>query len=410
MQNDALKLVQSMREERQLALFAGRLAAWLTSGEEATGSGQHTLTESRAKALLRAADLLDEPTWHSFQRLMEKPTAVRVALHDLLQESGLDQSADVAGLVVAASQSLEAAAPTAVPWLSLTVAAHAWKSGYPLYQLDPSSPPSPDSPAGQLLKRAVHYWRRQVQRSATERDKLGRKLSQPPSGVPHLDQMPAASDTVAPVPPIYRPPVPVRYPEVARETLHVNPAEEQAAPSPRRADPLVIREEDLPPGRESQSAPVTNPPITIRPEETTPPPRRRPPSPMPSTAVVMPNSSVESRPGFTMAIRQMLGHEEMKATKLRIIVQEYPDGPGLYGLQVRIRCQGIKSAVAGATSREGAFVCELPVRLHTGLTYDVDVTWPRDYGGDTERKSITLNADRTEFSLPFYRQLHRKEA
>ena len=57
------------------------------------------------------------------------------------------------------------------------------------------------------------------------------------------------------------------------------------------------------------------------------------------------------------------------------------------------------------TDRDGTFLCELPVRLHTGLTYDVDVTWPRDEGGDTERKSITLNADRTEFTLPFYRKL-----
>ncbi|MEZ4516529.1 MAG: hypothetical protein R3C44_06725 [Chloroflexota bacterium] len=39
------------------------------------------------------------------------------------------------------------------------------------------------------------------------------------------------------------------------------------------------------------------------------------------------------------------------------------------------------------------------------MTYDIDVTWPRDFGGDIERKSITLNADRTMFVLPFYRTL-----
>jgi hypothetical protein len=95
----------------------------------------------------------------------------------------------------------------------------------------------------------------------------------------------------------------------------------------------------------------------------------------------------------------------MKATKLRIIVKEYPDGPGLYGLQVRVTCKGIKSHVAGTTTREGNFVCELPVPERSGLTYDVDVTWPREMSGETERKSITLNADRTEFELPFYRSI-----
>jgi hypothetical protein len=41
-----------------------------------------------------------------------------------------------------------------------------------------------------------------------------------------------------------------------------------------------------------------------------------------------------------------------------------------------------------------------------GLTYDVDLTWPRDFGGETERKAITMNADRTRFTLPFY---HRSQ-
>jgi hypothetical protein len=40
-----------------------------------------------------------------------------------------------------------------------------------------------------------------------------------------------------------------------------------------------------------------------------------------------------------------------------------------------------------------------------GLTYDVDLNWPREMGGETERKSITLNADRTRFTLPFFHQL-----
>jgi hypothetical protein len=65
--------------------------------------------------------------------------------------------------------------------------------------------------------------------------------------------------------------------------------------------------------------------------------------------------------------------------------------------------------VAGTTDRDGKFICELPVRAQSGLTYDVDVTWPRDAGGETERKSITLHADRTYFVLPFYRHLNPPE-
>jgi hypothetical protein len=416
----ATKVVQSVPGDRAIVLFASRLALWLVgelSQEQPAATvrqeGQR-FTESRARALLRAAEILDEPTWRSFQRLVENPTAVRVALFDLLQESGLAESADVAGLAVAGSQAAASGDPAApaptIPWLSLSVAAYAWKNGYPLQQLDPSSPPAPDSPAGQLIRRAAHFLRRQVQRGATERDKLGRRLNRPPSGAPSLEEMAQAAEAIPPLPPIFRPPVPVRYPEVARETVHLDVDEPAAPPPPSRSERLVITEEDLPPGPASRPAPVSNAPITIRPEETNPPSRpRRPPSPMPPTAVVMPSSSVESRPGFTMAVRQMLGHEEMKSTKLRVQVQDYPDGPGLYGLQVRISCAGIKSSVAGTTNREGKFVCELPVRLQSGLTYDVDVTWPRDTGGDTERKSITLNADRTEFTLPFYRKLNQPE-
>jgi len=81
------------------------------------------------------------------------------------------------------------------------------------------------------------------------------------------------------------------------------------------------------------------------------------------------------------------------------------DGPGLYGIQVQVHCQGIKAHVAGTTNREGVFLCQLPVRVRSGLTYDVDITWPRDLGGEVERKSVTLNVDRTEFKLPFFRRL-----
>jgi hypothetical protein len=126
----------------------------------------------------------------------------------------------------------------------------------------------------------------------------------------------------------------------------------------------------------------------------------------------MPNSENSARPPLTVQVRETaerarsaLTRSPLKSTKLRVLVQEFPDGPGLYGVQVRVACARIRAHVAGTTSREGVFLCELPVREEEGLTYEVDVTWPRDAGDRVERKAITLNADRTEFSLPFYQRV-----
>jgi len=74
----------------------------------------------------------------------------------------------------------------------------------------------------------------------------------------------------------------------------------------------------------------------------------------------------------------------------------------MYGLQVNVASKSVKKHLAGITNRDGKLLCELPINKKEGVTYDVDVTWPRDLGGETERKSITLHADRTEFVLPFY--------
>ena len=122
----------------------------------------------------------------------------------------------------------------------------------------------------------------------------------------------------------------------------------------------------------------------------------------------LPNATTATNTaGATTAARRKMrrGRAPMAITKLRIVVQEHPDGPGLYGLQVRVSSRGIRRYVAGTTNQAGEFLCELPVQADMGLTYDVDVTWPRDFGGEVERKSITVNADRTHFDLPFYRTL-----
>jgi hypothetical protein len=398
MQNAALELIQLLPDYDHLNLLAGRLYSWLVADLNRSDEPVPDFTESRARALLLASDLLDDPTRHSFERLMAQETAVRVALYDLINESELADDDEVDALF-ATTAAVAISKPSGdVTWQALAIAAFAWKSGYPLYQLDPASPPEAYSPAGQVLKRAASYIRQQVQRSATERDKLCRKLAfEEGAGAartPSLEEL-AAQQAAAPLPPHYRPPVPVKYPEIAAQTIQVEAqGDEQMAPV-TRGEPIKITADDLTP---AEPPAARRAPIQITPEQT------QASSP---TRVVTPNATVAPGSSLADSVRKKFARsrESMKVTKLRIKVQEHPDGPGLYGLQVRVTCQGIKSHVAGTTTDEGMFVCELPVPEHSGLTYDVDVTWPRDLDGDIERKSITLNADRTEFILPFYRRL-----
>ena len=384
-----------------LPVFAVRLTEWLIADLNKSQESVPDFTESRAKALLRAAAVVDDPTLHDFARLVEGGgTAVRLALHDLLNETGLIEDEEVTALATtsAAISSVQGTPlQSPISWLILSIAAHAWKSGYPLYQLDPASPPGEYSPAGQLIKRAATFLRQQIQRSATERDKLGKKLAyNPGDGTPSLETMPN-SQPIAPVPPHFRPPIPVRYPEVSRETLQVNENEQTSNQgSVRRNAPLTITSDDIQPANQR---PVRMPEIRIRADQVPQGRQSRPTQSRPQ-----PSSSGEN---LGTAVRQRFKRdkEPLRSTKLRIIVQDVQDGPGLYGIQVQVRCKGINAHVAGTTNRDGVFLCELPVRVHSGLTYDVDITWPRDLGGEVERKSVTLNVDRTEFKLPFFRRL-----
>ncbi len=384
-------------DDAHLPIFAVRLTEWLITDLNQSEEPVPDFTESRAKALLRAAAVVDDPTLHDFARLVEgSGTAVRLAIHDLLQETGLVEDEEVHALVTASVAISNLQSP--ISWLSLSIAAHAWKSGYPLYQLDPASPPGEYSPAGQLIKRTATFLRQQIQRSATERDKLGKKLAfNPGDGTPSLETMPDGQP-IAPVPPHFRPPIPVRYPEVARETLHVDESERRNEQnSVTRNAPLTITSDDIAPANQR---PVRMPEIRIRADQVPP---RRPSQPRQSR----PQPSNSSGGNLGTAVRQRFSRdkEPLRSTKLRVIVQDVQDGPGLYGIQVQVRCKGINAHVAGTTNREGVFLCELPVRVRSGLTYDVDITWPRDLGGEVERKSVTLNVDRTEFKLPFFRRL-----
>jgi hypothetical protein len=385
-------------DDAHLPIFAVRLMDWLIADLNQSEESVPDFTESRAKALLRAAGVVDDPTLHDFARLVGSGhTAVRLALHDLLQTTGLAANEEIIALANSVS-SLQSPISDPTPWLALSIAAHAWKSGYALHQLDPASPPGEYSPAGQLIKRAATFLRQQIQRSATERDKLARKLAYAPDdGTPTLETM-SNEQPIAPVPPHFRPPIPVNYPEVARETVQINENDRTAEPATAvtRTPPLTITNDDLP---AEQQRPVRMPQIHIRADQV---PARRP-SP-PAQPRPRPNNGGGN---LRTAVRQRFSRdkEPLKSSKLRVIVQDVQDGPGLYGIQVQVHCQGIKAHVAGTTNRDGMFLCELPVRVRSGLTYDVDITWPRDLGGEVERKSVTLNVDRTEFKLPFFRRL-----
>ena len=385
MSTAAQRAIKGCANTADLHGLAHQLLAQLTA-EYAT-----PLTDNRARALLRASAVFDEANYAAFGRLVEKEENLRVVLFDLIEQSGLNPSGG-------------RASRETIPWLALLVATFAHKSGYPIEQLDPATPPALHTPAGMLLQQAGAFMRQELQRSATDRVRLAKKLAFDGAMAPRLDEL-AGGQTIAPVPPYFRSPVPVRYPEytppiqvdsaeTAPNPLPIPPEPAPAPPPPpppalQRGAPITITTEDVEAARPRQT------PERVARQVRVGQPKRIP----------APNPSGNTGGSFLDGLRGLFKSETFKTTKLRVIVQEYPDGPGLYGLQVRVTCKGIKSFVAGTTDKDGRFLCELPVRLTSGLTYDVDITWPRDMGGETERKSMTLNADRTEFTLPFYRRV-----
>lgn len=391
MDRKSLLLITKLRDD-QLEPLAAYLLVWLrqTMGENPAAP---ILTESRARALLYATNNLDEPTLSDFQRRLPEPGGLRVALYDLLETTGLAGVPELATLPLG----LSAESPSNA-WLSLALLALAWKHDYDAAQLDPAAPPSPYSPAGQVVHQAAHFIRRQAQRNATERDRLALRLTYDAGQEP--TPPPASNEIVLPS---LRPPIPVRYPEY-NDPISIQPDEvTETPPVGTLGASLIITAEDLP----AEPAPLT---IEVVETRSTPEPEIRvgpsrpapPPGPRRNLSVADVTRAVSD---MATAVGRRFSHEPLRTTQLRVVVQAQPDGPGLPGLQVKVRCQGVNKYVAATTNAEGVFRCELPVRAHSGLTYHVDVTWPQEYGGKTERKSITLHADRTEFTLPFYHRL-----
>lgn len=399
MPDQATAILQTVLPDTHLALFARRLTDWLLA--DLVEGSDRSFPESRAKTLLRATNGIDDPTLKDFSLKMTQKSAVRLAIHSLLQESQLAEHDEVHALAVTTAALPAPESDDPIPFLQLAVAAFAFQRGYALNQLDPASPPAEFSPAGQIIKRAGNWVRQEVLRTATERDKLSKKLAfsgtSEGGSTPTLETL-SEQSTIAPIPPHFRPPIPVTYPEVVSDTVKVDSSEPEPPASGQMAVPLThpitITEADL---TEPPAPPTVMPPIRISEEQvasTTQKIQRQ---------IIQPTVSNASSFATAVQRRWSSNRERMTTTKLRVVVQANPDSDPMFGLQVRISCQGVRSHVAGTTNRNGAFMAELPVRMNSGLTYDVEVTWPRDFGGEKERKSVTLNADRTLFELPFYR-------
>ena len=186
MDDKCIRIVRSLQNEQQIEAFTKHLGKWLGEDLAHSQSADFLFTDSRARALLVSANLLDGATLSDFSHLMKSEANQRIALGDLLEDSGLSESEQITPLLataqVAGKDSVDES--TTISWLALIIGAYAWKSGYLISQLDPSSPPGAYTPAGQVLKRSASFVRTQIQRSATERDRLSQTLSQSPSGTP----------------------------------------------------------------------------------------------------------------------------------------------------------------------------------------------------------------------------------
>lgn len=349
--------IQALRDTPHLSALARQLHHWLS---EAMGLAE-PLSDSRARAILRAAKVLDEATQASFLRLMQKEENLRLALHQLLGQIVTNGN-------TAVSTPAYPAEPYEIPWLSLVLLTFAHKNGYPVGNLNPATPPAPHSPAGLLLQQVGGFFRQETQRTATERERAARPLAYSGTTITGHNDQPAP---IAPIPPYFRSPIPVRYPEF-NDPVSVEPTELDETNRPSVSPPSTTRLTITP--EETVPTPPPAPPVQRMPgfrvtvEQVTPPPIRivGDPVPVPRPPQNDPGRNNVSASNLLDNIRNLFKGEEFASTRLRVLVQEHPDGPGLYGLQVKVTCKGVRSYVAGTTDRQGRFICELPVRETSG--------------------------------------------
>lgn len=354
------------------------------------------MADSRAQALLRAMNVADETLLSDFESRMLDSKRMRVALYDLLDSAEMDPPTQLTS-----SDSL-----TTAGWLRLAVGAYAHKVGFPVSELDPANPPTQFSPAGQVIHRASDWARRQVQRSATERDKIARKLAYDGS----TTALAATASTAAPEP--ARGNVPVTHFEFNDDVsisaddvvsnTDVTAAPSVSQPAAAQSGSLRITDDDL------------EQPIDITLGESRTVPRvagansadgQNLRQALAENLPELRDAAIATASALGNAVRAQFRSETLTPIRLRVEVYDKPNGARLPSVQVTISCKGVKGNIAGTTNNNGVFAVELPVRAKEGLTYHADVTWPLSLGGQTERKSVTLSQNRTEFLLTFYRNL-----
>jgi hypothetical protein len=400
MDKKVIKLVKQIRDE-QLAALAAQVAAGV-------GADSGTMPESRARALLLMTSALDEVTVRDFQRVMEAAGAQRVALAELLEAVDNEQLT----VISMALRPIESAS-----WLATAITIFAHKVGFHVEDLDPSSPPSQFTPAGQVVHQTAAWVRGQVTRQATERDKFARRLAfvAPVGG----DQNAGNSQQ-----PTVRPTIPVRYFEF-NEPLAVDP-NEPIVNEPPAVPPLPSAPSSLPAGvrrgeplRLDRSEIMPEDEIRIVGESVRVPRPQAPPSRTERAAqwvretVTTENAhrlvdaAATQIDSVVESVRSNVGSTDRPTARVRlkVTVMDYPNGHPLPALQVAIRYQGSRREVAGATDHDGQFIVSLPTKEGPGLTYEVTVQWPREFGGKKEMKRVTVHPERSLFELPFYSRL-----
>lgn len=395
MDTNIIRQLNTIADDRFGAVI-NELLGWLNRENEAT------MSESMAHEMLITSKAIDEPMLNDFERAMANTNTVRVAAYDLLESAAIPPATlDVFGNLMGST-----------PWLATALSAFAWKTGYPVDELDPANPPPQFTPAGQVLHQTGQWVRRQVQLGATERDQIAKKLAYttpptpPPAAVPDV-----------------RGEIPVRYFEFNNE---LDLAEDAPMSNDDMDDGrLRITEWDLPPEEKPIDIRVTGQSRNVpRPAGQSGASRGRANRGgrridrrnLPSVTntnddrtelrIPIPEPLISGAERVSEAVKNGLSGRAMTETRVRVIVAESPNGRGIPAVNVAVRYEHSRKGIAGTTNNNGAIQFSLPVRANgSGLTYEIIITWPLEFGLKEEKKQITLNANRPEYTVPFYARL-----
>ena len=378
--------------DTQLAQFA---AQWREQLQGEVG----LLPESRARALLLVTKSADETLLQDFARLLQDKSAERLALHDLLEAQG--------GVVPPINLIGQREPLTAMGWLTLAMAVYATKVDYPLDNLDPTVPPTPFSPAGQIIHQAGQWLKKQLQRTPLDRKKGRKQLA-------FVGKDAATTTGPSTTLPPTRSEIPVRHFEF-NPPLAID-SNDQPQPMPPiipLRDPVIITEEEVRNWKDqikivgdSRVIPRPNRPNPAATEPTTPLTQQL--RDMAESARDTANqwvSRAQSVAAQRAANAQSAATPSLQYTRLKVTVQEHPQGRGLPGIQVSATYKGSKREIAGTTNQDGEFWLKLPIPAERTMTYQLLVHWPQQFGGKVEKKAVTVSAERDLYELPFYHRL-----